>query len=338
MEKYRPIEVRQLAIFLPYVKAFCENGKSTCFPSLVAPAEFIRFQADVGAPVQPNGLTLYDTTDGDLFIGELAARQGRPGVVRSPRDRNRVTDPIMTHLADAAFARLLHGVDYVRARVVTGLPVDYYRDADQLADHLRGQHLAQTDGYSVVVDVEDVLVVPQPFGALLSILLDERGRLMADVAHLAQGRVAVLDVGQFTTDLILIDGLEYIETGSGSLEVGVSTALEMLRKVLLDEHRVSYETHQLEVAIRRGWLVIDGQTVHLNGLAGDHLSTIAQSVEARARTLWNIGALSAIVLAGGGALALQRWLEPYFAQAIYAPDAAMANATGFLRYGLRRWR
>lgn len=319
-------------------KAVADNGQLVCFPSLVAPAEFIRFQADVGAPVQPNGLTLYDTTDGDLFVGELAARQGRPGAVRSPRDRDRVTDPIMTHLADAAFARLLHGVDYTRARVVTGLPVDYYRDADQLADHLRGQHLAQTDGHSVVVDVEEVLVVPQPFGALLSILLDERGRLMADVAHLAQGRVAVLDVGMFTSDLILVDGLEYIEAGSGSLEVGVSTALEMLRKVLLDEHRISYEPHQLEVAIRRGWLVIDGQTVHLNGLAGDHLSTIAQSVGARARTLWNVGTLSAIVLAGGGALALQRWLEPHFKQAIYAPDAAMANVTGFLHYGLRRWR
>jgi plasmid segregation protein ParM len=161
---------------------------------------------------------------------------------------------------------------------------------------------------------------------------------MADAAHLAQGRVGVLHVGQFTTDLILVDSLEYIEAGSASLEVGVSTALEMLRKVLLDEHRISYETHELEVAIRRGWLVIDDQTVHLNGLVGDHLSTIAQSVEARARTLWNVGTLSAIVLAGGGVLALQRWLEPYFKQAIYAPDAAMANVLGFLRYGLRRWR
>jgi len=27
----------------------------------------------------------------------------------------------------------------------------------------------------------------------------------------------------------------------------------------------------------------------------------------------------------------------YFAQAIYAADAAMANVTGFLRYGLRQW-
>lgn len=156
--------------------------------------------------------------------------------------------------------------------------------------------------------------------------------------RLLKGRKVRLVSTSHTTDLILVDELEYIETASGSLEVGVSTALEMLRKVLLDEYRVSYEPHQLETALRRGWLVVNGQSLSLNGLASDRLEQIAQSIEARARTLWSVGTLSAIVLAGGGALALQRWLEPYFAQAITAPDAAMANVTGFLRYGLRQWR
>jgi plasmid segregation protein ParM len=319
-------------------KATCDDGGQVCFPSLVAPAESIRFQADVGPPPQTRGTTLTNTEEGDLFIGEMAARQGRPGAVRSPRDRDRVADPIMTHLADAAFAALLPHTDYARVRVVTGLPVDYYPDKDALAYHLQGTHHISTGEQPLIVDVEEVRVVPQPFGGLLTVLLDERGKLMADVAHLVQGRVGVLDVGMYTTDLILVDGMEYIETGSGSLEVGVSTALEMLRKALLDDYRVSYEPHQLEIGVRRGWLVLNGQTVKLNGLAGDRLETIAQSIEARARTLWNIGTLSAIVLAGGGSLALRRWLEPYFAQAIYAPDAAMANATGFLRYGLRQWR
>jgi hypothetical protein len=60
-------------------KAMLETGSSVCFPSLVAPAEFIRFQADVGMPSASGGLTLHDTCEGALFIGELAARQGRPG-------------------------------------------------------------------------------------------------------------------------------------------------------------------------------------------------------------------------------------------------------------------
>lgn len=319
-------------------KAVCENGQQVRFPSLVAPAEFIRFKADVGASVQTNGMTLHATGEGDVFVGELAARQGRPGAVRSPRDRDRVADPIMNHLADAAFASLLPEQDYACVNLVTGLPVDYYRDAHLLAEHLRGQHTINVDGRSLVVDVSDVLVVPQPFGALLSVLLDERGRLLAAVEHLVRSQIGVLDVGAHTTDLILVDGLEYIEAGSGSLEVGVSTVLEMLRKVLLDDYRISYEPHQLEVAIRRGWLVIDGQRMPLNGLAHSQLNVIAQSIEARARTLWNIGTLSAIILAGGGSLALRQWLEPYFKQGIYAPDAAMANVVGFLRYGLRRWR
>jgi hypothetical protein len=90
--------------------------------------------------------------------------------------------------------------------------------------------------------------------------------------------------------------------------------------------------------MRRGWLVIDGKKEKLNGLASMHLDPIARSIEAQARTLWNISTLNAIVLAGGGSLILQPWLEPRFTQVVYAPDAAMANAVGFTRYGLRQWK
>jgi hypothetical protein len=318
-------------------KAVADNGHKTLFESKVAPAEFIRFQANVGAPVKVKGLTLHDTAEGTVWIGELATRQGRPGAVRGPRDRDRVTDPITTHLADAAFAMLLPGIEYARVRVVTGLPVAYYRDAHHLAQHLLGTHSILLDGHSLTVEVEDVLVVPQPFGALLSLILDERGKMTTDAVKLVEGRVAVLDIGMHTTDMILVEGLEYIEARSGSIEVGVSTAIDMMRKVLLDDHRVSYEPHELEVALRRGWLVIDGEKQRLNSLATDRLDPIARAIESQARTLWNISTLTAIVLAGGGALALKPWLAKRFKQAIYAPDAAMANATGFLLYGLRQW-
>ena len=61
-------------------------------------------------------------------------------------DRDRVTDPITTHLADAAFALLLPGCEYAKVRVVTGLPVAYYRDAYQLSQHLLGIHEIMLEG------------------------------------------------------------------------------------------------------------------------------------------------------------------------------------------------
>jgi len=318
-------------------KAVSSSGRQVCFESRVAPAEFIRFQANIGAKMHTNGLILHDQEEGRLFIGEMASKQGRPGAVRSPRDRNRVNDPIVTHLTDAAFAMLLSGVEYARVRVVTGLPVAYYRDALDLTWHLRKNHHILLEGRSLTVEVEEVLVVPQPFGALLTLILDEKGSLVTDALDMVEGRVAVLDIGQHTTDMILVEGLEYIEARSSSLEVGVSTAIDMIRKVLLDDYRVSYDPHEIEQALRRGWLVIDGQKQPLNGMASEQLDPIARSIEAQARTLWNISTLTALVLAGGGSLALKQWLEPCFKQAVYAPNAAMANAAGFLRYGLRQW-
>jgi hypothetical protein len=80
--------------------------------------------------------------------------------------------------------------------------------------------------------------------------------------RLSKGRKVRLVSTSHTTDLILVDGMEYIETGSGSLEVGVSTALEMLRKVLLDDYRVRYESHQLAIGVQRG----DGEPQALGGV------------------------------------------------------------------------
>ena len=108
-------------------KAVADNGKHVCFESRIAPAEFIRFQANLGAKVAVNGLTIHDNDEGPLWVGELASKQGRPGAIRSPRDRNRVNDSITLHLADAAFAMLLPDRDYASVRVVTGLPVAYYQ-------------------------------------------------------------------------------------------------------------------------------------------------------------------------------------------------------------------
>jgi hypothetical protein len=80
----------------------------------------------------------------------------------------------------------------------------------------------------------------------------------------------------------------------------LALTLQMIRKVLLDDYRVTYEQHEVEVAMRRGWLVIGGKKQPLNGLASERLDPIARSIEAQARTLWNISTLNAIVLDGGG--------------------------------------
>ncbi len=318
-------------------KAVADNGRQACFESRVAPAEFIRFQADLGARAQVNGLTLHDPTEGPLFVGELASSRAAPArcaaratATGSPTPSSRTWPMPPSPCCCRASSRRGCGSSPACRSPTTATPLTSRSGC-------WATHPILLEGRSLTVDVQDVLVVPQPFGALLSLILDERGHLVTRALDLVEGRVAVLDVGQQTTDLILVEGLEYIEARSGSIEVGVSTAVDMIRKVLLDDYRVTYEPHEVEQALRRGWLVVDGKKRPLDGLASERLDPIARAIEAQARTLWNLSTLTALVLAGGGALALRPWLEPRFAQAIYAPDAAMANAVGFLRYGLRQW-
>jgi hypothetical protein len=90
----------------------------------------------------------------------------------------------------------------------------------------------------------------------------------------------------------------------------------MVRKMLADDYRVTYEAHEIELALRRGWLVTGGEK-RASTLASERLDPIARSIESEARTLWNISTLNAIALAGGASLALKPWLEPRFKRAPY---------------------
>jgi plasmid segregation protein ParM len=96
--------------------------------------------------------------------------------------------------------------------------------ANKLSQHLLGKHQIYLECRSLIVDVEDILVQPQPFGALLSLILDERGKLVTNATERVEGWVGILDIGQHTTDMILVEGLEYMEARSGSIEAEVSTA------------------------------------------------------------------------------------------------------------------
>jgi hypothetical protein len=78
--------------------------------------------------------------------------------------------------------------------LVTGLPVAFYDDKEKVTARLVGEHRVQREGRRAqVLRVTAARVIPQPFGALLAAVLDDRGAI-GDVT-LAKAAVGVIDVG-----------------------------------------------------------------------------------------------------------------------------------------------
>jgi hypothetical protein len=231
-------------------------------------------------------------------------------------------------------------------RVVTGLPVNWYADREKVVEQLSGKHVVRrVDGQQADrphppvhrFAVDEVLVVPQPFGSLFDAILGSGGQIVDEA--LAQGRLGVIDVGTYTTDYVLVDRLRYIERGSGTIATAMSKAYQLIGRSILDTYGLELRMHQVDRVVREGRVTVFGEERSVDWLADPVFDVIAQEILAEAGTLWGDGRdLKAILVTGGGAMALGEHIRRRYAHARLLPDAALANVNGFFKYGRRKWQ
>lgn len=332
-----------------YTKAVGDRNQ-VVFPSVIGKAERIRYQ-DALRPVGPtqgeetshratedeHGIALI-TEEGDRFVGDLALLQSR--LQWTLLDRSRVEDPSARLLFLAALSELTGDAREQDFRVVTGLPVNWYNDRDKVVQQFQGKHLVRRINGSQVVkrlSVSDVLVVPQPFGSLFHEILGPDGQIVQD--DLARGRIGVIDIGTYTTDYVLVDALRYVEPGSGTISTAMSKAYELISRSILDTFGLDMRMHQVDQVVRAGFVTVFGEKRDIRWLAAPVLDAISQEILAQAGTLWGDGRdLIAVLVTGGGAVALGNRIRDRYPHARVPVDAPLANVRGFQRYGCRKWR
>ncbi len=227
-----------------YTKA-ADGVREVVFPSVIGRAERIRYQSDLVDRVgRFNGLSL-GVNGSEYFVGELALQQSR--VQFTLLDRSRTTSDQLKLLFLAALSELT-GRGHEDVQVVTGLPVEYYQDRELLAGQLLGQHRVSRNGSEQAFSVQAVKVIPQPFGTLFWKILSDDGYIVEE--RLARARVGIVDVGVYTTDYVLVDWLTYIEKGSGSIPVAMSTAYGLLAREILDQYGLGLSLHNVDACVR----------------------------------------------------------------------------------------
>jgi plasmid segregation protein ParM len=219
---------------------------------------------------------------------------------------------------------------------VTGLPVAFYGDKGKVRARVLGEHRVQRDGRKAQsLKVVDVRVIPQPFGALLAVALDDRGRI-AD-KDLATGAVGVIDVGGKTTNLLSVNRLSEIGRETASVSIGVWDVARAVR-AYLDDYCPDLELrdHQIIDAIIARQVKNYGESVDLGAVVDAALTPMAEQIIAEATQLWNGAAgLDAILVTGGGALLLGPPIKTHFRHARIVGDPVFANALGFWRLAQR---
>ena len=324
-----------------FTKAY--NGRDAIvFKSIFGEATDIQYREQLlGTPKAEDHLHV-DLGGDAYFIGELAERQSN---VRSfTLDQDQFIASFARIMAVTAMTRLAQRNEPVR--LVTGLPIGYYRrHRDELAKLLSGKHEAALIDHTgarseTAVNVTHCRVIPQPFGSLFNHMLND----MAEVAdkRFVQEKVGIIDVGFRTCDCTIAERTRYSERGSQTTESGIARAYAGIAAKLRELTGVNVEVYRLFSAVARGSIKVRGTTVALKPLVEEAFTKLASSIAGEVERLWvDDWDIDLVIITGGGGAALAPYLRPLLSGDVLAldtgTDARLNNVRGYWKYGMNVW-
>jgi plasmid segregation protein ParM len=279
--------------------------------------------------------------DRGVFVGELAERQSN---VRSfTLDPGRFVEDssyVLTMAALSLLAKPNTGINLVAA-----LPISDYSDrAERLASILQGRHIVDVvepagRRQRRLFEVDEVRVIPEPFGSMYHLLLNDDGTL-AD-RPLSEEKIGIIDVGFQTVDLTVSDRTAFLERASRSSDAGVARAFTVIAAKLREKSGVHVELYRLYDAVQTGRIKIRGDAYDLERLTEHVFTQLSADIAAQANELWaDEWDMDRILLTGGGGAVLAPYLIPMLhgrAEVVEDEDARFNNVRGFAKYGRHVW-
>jgi plasmid segregation protein ParM len=277
-----------------------------------------------------------------IFVGELAESQSRGrGFTLDPAQ---FLSQYARTLGLAALAPYIEHGDPIR--LVTGLPISFFRRyKEALSAMLQARHpvvVINAAGHreEKTLYIEKVRVIPQPFGSLFNLMLNDQGKAVQQ--RFVSEKIGVIDVGFRTCDFSVADKTRYSERGSLSTDSGISSAYAAIASALHEKSGVQVELYRLYDAVTRGSIKIHGQFFDIAPLVQHAFTQLAVRIATEANRLWaDDWDIEAIVLTGGGGSVLAQYLKPLVRGDVLPmpaeADARLNNVTGYWKYGMHIW-
>ncbi|MDM4768597.1 ParM/StbA family protein [Solimonas sp. SE-A11] len=324
-----------------YTKA-TDGKQHQIFKSIVGEANESQFGESLlpGQPLFPRHLIVGGQS---VFVGELAETQSRGRGFTL--DQTQFLTQYKKTLALAALAPFVDSGDPIR--LVAGLPISYFRKhKDALTTLLQNRHPVTVvkpgsgEREEKVLYVERVRVIPQPFGSMFNLMLNDVGKAASQ--RFVSEKIGIIDIGFRTADYTISDKTRYSERGSQSSDSGISVAYTAIANALLEKSGINVELYRLYEGISKGSIKIKGKRYDLNAISqaafGQLASRIAQEVNRLWADDWDI---DAIVITGGGGASLAPFLTPLLeGEVLPVPadqDARLNNVMGYWKYGMNIW-
>jgi plasmid segregation protein ParM len=335
------MEIMAIDIGFGFTKA--TNGtRSLAFKSILGEATDIQFKGGILSEGSADENIQIEVDGRSCFVGEMAERQSN---VRSfTLDQAQFFESFAKPLALAAASRLVG--TYMPVGLVTGLPIGFYKEyKEPLVKLLQGDHRVVTTSLAgkreeKVIKIAEVKVIPQPYGSLFNLMLNDLGEL--GEKRYVHEKVGLIDIGFKTSDFTVADRLRYSERGSRTTDTGIAKGFSLIAGKLREKSNVNIELYRLYEAVERGSIKIRGKEFDLKGPTEQVFGQLAAAIANEADRLWSDDwDIDTIVLTGGGGAALARHLQPLINGQVVvvdsSKDARLCNVQGYWKYGKHLW-
>lgn len=297
---------------------------------------------EVGLSIMPNDLGFgkadyigIEAIDRHWIVGDAVVSRSRQASQVS-RERGWFKEPEYKVLILSAIAQFSEA-SRLTVELVTGLPILYYDDREELIEELRGDYSIRLDGrQQQKITLVPEIVLPQGLSAALSEVLDPRGRIVDN--GLAGGNVGVIDIGGNNINFSVLSKLVPDTDRSTSLDSGMWHLIYDLSKAINSKYQgQDLQGHELIQVIKSGQVEHFGEPVDVSDIINDLAGQFTRRVIAAASNVWGSGArLSCIIIVGGGAWLIGPLLREHYRHAQVSSNPQWANALGYVRYGKRK--
>lgn len=316
-------------------------ARQTSFPSVLA-VESMSIDFDI----QNSASDFIIGYQGKRYtLGDTVHYKGQTPITITHRSR------IETDFYKVMFAGAMSAVLKNSATVspVVSLPPGMYWDKEKQKENLAGVYTVEVPDergkfktLTYNVPIELIRAIPEGLGTICTFTLDQKGN-EAD-STLFNNVVGVLDVGTYTTDVILLDRLKIVRNGTDSIKHALNDIHTALKNYASGKG-YDLDSHKADEVMRQGWFRKDGQREPVGKQVNGWAEQLAAAASGLIRSKWNGGDdVDYIIVTGGGGDLVYPFIKREFNRGniervfLVEEDPHFANCEGGFRYGLLKER
>ncbi|WP_167577497.1 plasmid segregation protein ParM domain-containing protein [Ammoniphilus sp. YIM 78166] len=321
-----------------YFKGFSNDSKGIVLPSGFLTKESVTREDSTGV-----GDIKYNEFESSLFSGEryvwgndINKAKGR--FLSTYTNEDRYTQKQFKLLSQFGLASLITAKKGVfDVLLVTGCPSREKgtKREQELIKVFKGKHTVQMNNGQKTIHVRECKVLPQPLGTVLDLYIDKNGNVESE--EMATSYIGIIDIGSGTTDCDGIESLKAMPEDRHTIPVGVYEIYQRLADYINSQNIDAYATaRSVELQFDKDeYQASKRLAVPIKEAKERIVRETAEYLINQLQLRWkNRSKFDIVLLTGGGAQLMQPWFKDFIKDIRVIQDYQIANARGFLKFGL----